>query len=67
MVAMTEAEERIFTVAEVAARLRTSQATVRSWLRSGKLGGYRLGGDKIGWRITESDLERFVRESRERT
>jgi excisionase family DNA binding protein len=62
MVAMVE--EKVFTVAEVAARLRTSEATVRTWLRSGKLGGYRPGGDKIGWRISESDLDRFIRESR---
>lgn len=62
MVAMQE--ERLYTVAEVAARLRTSQATIRNWLRSGKLSGYRMGGDKIGWRITESDLDRFIRASR---
>jgi excisionase family DNA binding protein len=64
MVAMVE--EQTFTVAEVAKRLRTSEATIRAWLRSGKLGGYRLGGDKIGWRVSESDLARFIQASRGR-
>ena len=53
-------EERLFTVAEVAARLRTSQETIRRWLRSGRLRGIRLGGTRAGYRIAESDLQRFL-------
>lgn len=60
MVAMTE--ERYLTVHEVAIRMRVTEYTVRNWLRSGRLVGYRPGGTKAGWRIKESDLERFIHE-----
>lgn len=59
MVAMA-AEQRLWTVAEVVDRLRVSPATVTSWLRTGQLRGYRVGGRKAGWRIESSDLERFI-------
>jgi excisionase family DNA binding protein len=61
MVAMTQ--ERYLTVSEVAERLRVSEFTVRNWLRAGKLRGYRPGGTKAGWRVTEDDLQRFVAET----
>lgn len=58
MVAMTQ--ERFLTVREIADRMRVTEFTVRNWLRSGKLQGYRPGGTKAGWRVKESDLERFI-------
>ena len=33
---------------------------MRVWLRTGKLRGYRPGADKLGWRVKESDLERYM-------
>lgn len=54
------AEERLYTVQEVAARLKTTPETVRRWLRSGRLRGIRLGGTKLGYRISEADLQRFL-------
>ena len=54
--------DRFLTVAEIADRLRVSEFTVRNWLRAGKLKGTRPGGTKAGWRIRESDFERFVAE-----
>lgn len=54
------AEERLYTVQEVATQLRTTPETVRRWLRSGRLRGIRLGGTKLGYRIAESDLARFL-------
>ncbi len=51
----------VLTVAEAAARLKISQETVRIWLRAGKLRGHRPGGDKIGWRIPASEVERVLR------
>jgi excisionase family DNA binding protein len=54
------ANETQLTVRDVAERLRTHEETVRRWLKSGRLKGYRPGGDKTGWRIRESALEQFI-------
>lgn len=45
----------------VAARVRTTEDTVRRWLRQGRLKGFMPGGTKLGYRIAESELERFLR------
>jgi excisionase family DNA binding protein len=58
-------EQRLLTVREVAERLRSSPETVRRWLRQGKLRGFRPGGTKLGYRVTESELQRFLRDSGE--
>jgi len=55
--------EQMLTVAEAADRLKISQETVRIWLRGGKMRGHRPGGDKIGWRIPASEVERVLRGS----
>ena len=60
MVAMVD--ERLYTVPEVAEKLRVSTWTVLNWLRAGQLKGFRAGGTKAGWRIRESDLQRYVAE-----
>ena len=49
------------TVADVANRLKVHPATVKRWLRDGKLAGVSLG-DRAGWRIAEDDLARFLRQ-----
>ena len=54
------------TVEDVAKRLNVSVFAVRRWLRSGRLGGMRLGGTRAGWRITPADIEQFEAEARER-
>jgi excisionase family DNA binding protein len=54
-------EERLLTVREVAERLRSSPETVRRWLRQGKLRGFRPGGTKLGYRVPEGELQRFLR------
>lgn len=53
--------ERMYTVPEVADRLRLHQQTVREWLRLGKLKGIRLGGTKAGWRIPAEEVQRLER------
>jgi excisionase family DNA binding protein len=53
-------EQRLLTVREVAERLRSSPETVRRWLRQGKLRGFRPGGTKLGYRVPESELQRFL-------
>ena len=57
---MVMADERLLTVAQVADRLQVSEYTVREWLRTGRLRGHRLGGDKLGWRVRPSDLTQFI-------
>ena len=54
-------DDPMLTVAEVASRLRINPETVRVWLRSGKLRGVMPGGDKIGYRIPESEVRRLLR------
>lgn len=51
---------RYLTVTAAASRLGTTPETIRRWLRAGKLTGKRPGGDKLGYRIDESELERLL-------
>lgn len=61
------ADGKFLSVEDVAERMQASTATVRRWLREGRLQGIRPGGRKLGWRISEADLQRFIDESREAT
>jgi excisionase family DNA binding protein len=54
----------ILTAAEVARRLDVPLSTVREWLWSGRLPGYRSGGNAAGWRIPEAALQRFMQSTR---
>ena len=47
-------------VPEVAERLLASADTVRRWVREGKLRAVFLGGIRLEYRISESELTRFV-------
>ncbi len=47
------------TVDEVSARIRVHPRTVKRWLATGKLRG-KLLGDRAGWRVSESELRRFM-------
>jgi excisionase family DNA binding protein len=58
-------EQRLLTVREVAERIRSSPETVRRWLRQGKLRGFRPGGTKLGYRVPESELQRFLQAQQE--
>jgi excisionase family DNA binding protein len=58
---MEQPEDRLLTVAEVAAYLRVDPESVRRWLREGKLLGINLGR-RPGWRIRVTDLHTFVTE-----
>jgi excisionase family DNA binding protein len=53
-------DEQLLTVKEVAERLRANPQTVRRWLREGKLGGVMPGGEKLGYRIPESEVRRLL-------
>jgi excisionase family DNA binding protein len=56
-------DQRLLTVREVAERIRSAPETVRRWLRQGKLRGFRPGGTKLGYRVPESELQRFIQQS----
>ena len=52
--------EQFLTVPEVAERIRITPETVRRWLRAGRLHGVLLGGDKMGYRIDETEVTRLM-------
>jgi excisionase family DNA binding protein len=52
--------ERVLTVREAAERLRVTEESVRRWLRAGRLRGVMIGGQRSGYRIPESEVERLL-------
>lgn len=58
--------EELMTVEEVAERLKMNPETVRRYLRSGELKGIAFS-NKVGWRITEQDLQEFIAKKRAET
>jgi excisionase family DNA binding protein len=48
-----------FTVNEVAEKLKVHPATIKRWLREGKMRGLQLG-DRAGWRISKADYDQFI-------
>jgi excisionase family DNA binding protein len=63
---LEERENRLLTVAEVAAYFRVDPESVRRWLRDGKLLGINLGRGP-GWRIRFADLQSFIDQRRTKT
>jgi excisionase family DNA binding protein len=47
----------LYTIDRAAALLQFKPWTVRQWVRAGKLGAVKLGGE---WRIREQDLTAFI-------
>lgn len=50
--------DRYQTVQQLAERLEVAEATVRHWIKSGELRAIDIGK---GWRIADTDLERFLK------
>jgi excisionase family DNA binding protein len=57
---MSAMAERVLKVSEAADQLRVPEATVRRWIREGKLQATMLGGTKTGYRIPESEIARLL-------
>lgn len=57
-------QDRVLTVPEVAEHLKVRPEAVRRWIRGGKLAAFMPGGEKIGWRVLESEVLRFIEASR---
>ena len=53
--------ERWLTVAQAAERIQVHPETVREWLRKGLLRGT-LISRRAGWRVAQSELDRFLSE-----
>lgn len=51
--------DKWLTVEEIAEALNVEAATVRRWLRDGKIDGINLKS-KAGWRIREDDYNAFI-------
>ena len=49
-------------MAEVAAQIRVHPETVRRWLRQGRMRGLLPGGDRGGYRVRTSEVERFLKD-----
>ena len=56
-----DSKHKYLTVSEVAKELNINPQTIRSWVKKGKLRGYRLGERSV--RILRSDLIQFIKES----
>jgi excisionase family DNA binding protein len=62
---MPEEEEKLYTVREVARRLRVDDTTVRRWIKSGALEAITLPhrGRRQAYRIKQSTLDKLMRNS----
>lgn len=49
--------EKVYTPEEAAEALSVHRETIRQWLRSGKLGGVKVG--RL-WRVRERDLQKVL-------
>jgi excisionase family DNA binding protein len=56
--------ERMYTVREAAAQIGAQEETIRRWLRDGRIEGVMPGGQKLGYRIPEREVERILRGER---
>lgn len=54
------AGDRLLTVQEAAERIRSSPESVRRWIRQGRIKAFRPGGTRLGYRIPEPEVERFL-------
>ena len=52
----------LFTLDQTAEVLQVSTKTIRRWIKNGDLIAHRLGGQ---WRISETDLQSFIRMRRQ--
>jgi excisionase family DNA binding protein len=54
---MMTAAEKVYTPEEAAEALKVTPKTIRIWLRTGQIGGIKVG--RL-WRVRERDLEAFL-------
>ena len=54
-------EDRMLTIEQVAERLAMKPSTLRTWLKSGYLSGFKIGRE---WRVSERELAEFIESHR---
>jgi excisionase family DNA binding protein len=52
--------DELLTVDEVTRILKVHEETVRRWIRSGELPALLLGSARGGYRVRQTDLDRFI-------
>ena len=55
---MTDTDDRLLSVADVAQLLSVTEPTVREWIKDGKLKAHRAGARF--WRIPQSEVDRML-------
>lgn len=55
-------QQPLLTLEEVARQLKTSERTVRDWIRNGELTGIKVGRE---WRVALADLDEYIQERRQ--
>ena len=58
---MQAMEETYYTLQEIADQLKVNYRMVYRWVRAGTLPAYKFGSE---WRVTETDIEKFIEERR---
>lgn len=59
---MSQENEKMFTVKEVAEQLRVDDKTVRRWIQKGELIALNVGGLRPDYRISYTNLEAFKKQ-----
>jgi excisionase family DNA binding protein len=54
-------DERWLTEQDIVRELHVDARTVRRWLRDGQLRGQQTGGRRLAYRVSETELRRFLR------
>lgn len=55
--------EKHYSVAELSTLLNLKPATIRAWIRDGKIKAVKFGGTNGDWRISESEAIRLVNDA----
>lgn len=55
-------DDKLYTINEIAAMVRVTPQTVRSWIRNGKMGALKVHGS---YRLTKVHLQEFLDRSNE--
>lgn len=50
----------MLTVRQVAERIGANEATIRRWIKAGRIQAVMPGGQKLGYRIAESEVRRVL-------
>ena len=52
--------EELFTIKEVAGRLKVKRGVIVRWIAAGRLRAFKLGSGRL-WRVRERDLKKFLK------